>query len=500
MQLWAEIALSVGMSVSVAAFLLWPSFTANKDTARRPPGTLKLTLENNGVVACSDPLNLWFPERLEPNFQDVVALFQHRFPDLTPAAFATTSEIEFVSPHPMDMGRLVVSPSDAGCIVTLNDAAHSLSDLHKLHQSALHGRALTTMLDAAPYPIWRVDQNNEISFGNAAFHNLSGHDPDQAKAISQTQFPIKPEPTRMKMTDDNPADTNWYDVTSIQDNLARLHYALDVSPLVKAEVAQRNFVQTLTKTFAQLSIGLAIFDKNRQLVLFNPALVDLTELPAEFLSARPNLLSVFDKLRDNRIMPEPKDYGHWREKLAVLVAASAEGTYTEVWNLPNGSTYRVSGRPHPDGAIAYLFEDISAEISLTRKFRYELDLMNSVFDTIDTAVAVFSTSGHLVLSNDAYGVLWGRVDETSLQEHTILDASKIWQTSCAPSPIWGDLRDFVLSLENRAEWEAEANHKSGRKYLCRVSPIGGSSTLVLFSEMYAAPSLAELNHLGISAE
>ena len=247
-------------------------------------------------------------------------------------------------------------------------------------------------------------------------------------------------------------------------------------------------MQTLTKTFAQLSIGLAIFDKNRQLVLFNPALIDLTELPAEFLSARPNLLAVFDKLRDNRIMPEPKDYGHWREKLAVLVAASAEGTYTEVWNLPTGSTYRVSGRPHPDGAIALLFEDISAEISLTRKFRYELDLVHSVFDTIDTAVVVFSASGQLLLSNESYGALWGHVDETSMKDHSILDASKIWQTHCAPSPIWGDLREFVMTNNNRTDWDAEIKHQSGQIIQCRVSPIGGGATLILFQEVGFAPS------------
>jgi len=55
-------------------------------------------------------------------------------------------------------------------------------------------------------------------------------------------------------------------------------------------MAQRNFVQTLTKTFAQLSIGLAIFNRERQLVLFNPALIDLTALPADFLTGRPHLL------------------------------------------------------------------------------------------------------------------------------------------------------------------------------------------------------------------
>lgn len=88
-------------------------------------------------------------------------------------------------------------------------------------------------------------------------------------------------------------------------------------------------------------------------MLFNLALIDLTTLPADFLSARPNLLTVFDKLRDNQIMPEPKNYATWREKLAILVAAATEGTYTEIWNLPTGATFWISGRPHSDGALAF---------------------------------------------------------------------------------------------------------------------------------------------------
>ncbi|NCW08109.1 MAG: diguanylate cyclase, partial [Rhodobacterales bacterium] len=81
---------------------------------------------------------------------------------------------------------------------------------------------------------------------------------------------------------------------------------MDITEIVRAQQAQKNFVQTLTKTFATLSIGLAIFDRNRQLMLFNPALIDLTALTADFLSARPNLLTAFDKLWDNQIMPETK--------------------------------------------------------------------------------------------------------------------------------------------------------------------------------------------------
>ncbi len=165
---------------------------------------------------------------------------------------------------------------------------------------------------------------------------------------------------------------------------------------------QRNFVQTLTKTFAQLSVGLAIFDADRRLVLFNPALHDLTLLPAEFLIARPTLFSFLDRLRDHQMIPEPKDYSSWRDQMGALESAAAEGSYHETWPLPNGQTFRVTGKPHPNGAIAFLLEDISDEVSLTRKFRSQIDISAAVIDNLETAICVFSSSGSLVLANECH--------------------------------------------------------------------------------------------------
>lgn len=485
MELWLEAAINIGASCAVALFLLWPSRKRGFVPKHSAPKPLILDLNATQLMTCSEPMSLWFPQNETPTHVDVVTLFHPRFPDLTLDALKHPIKTSFYPALKEDTGRLDINPTKAGVEVALHDDLSANVDRHKLRMDAQAKHSYANLLNAAPYPIWRVSDRKRVSFGNTAFKHLTGDNPEQIEQILSAEFPTTPHPTRLKITDEDRQKATWFDVTSVEEDSSTLHFAVDVSPVVTAENAQRNFVQTLTKTFAQLSIGLAIFDKNRQLVLFNPALVDLTELPAEFLSARPNLLSVFDKLRDNRIMPEPKDYAHWREKLAVLVAASAEGTYTEIWNLPSGSTYRVSGRPHPDGAIAFLFEDITAEISLTRKFRSELDLVHSIFDTLDTAIAVFSTSGQMVLCNDAYGALWGYVDETSLQMHDILDASKHWQSQSLPSPIWGDVREFVMSLENRVEWDADLYHTSGRKLNCRVTPIGGSSTLVIFSDLWS---------------
>lgn len=70
---------------------------------------------------------------------------------------------------------------------------------------------------------------------------------------------------------------------------------------LRAEATLQSFLQTLTRDFfAQLPIGLAVFDKDRRLQLFNPALADLTGLAVDFLSRRPTLLAVLDALQGEK--------------------------------------------------------------------------------------------------------------------------------------------------------------------------------------------------------
>ncbi len=286
---------------------------------------------------------------------------------------------------------------------------------------------------------------------------------------------------RLMIADGGEGKPRWFNVTkTLSSDGGSLNYASDIDKVIEAEIAQRKFVQTLTKTFAQLSTGLAIFDRERQLALFNPALIDLLALPADFLSSRPTLVSFFDRLRETRMMPEPKNYSNWRQQIAELVIASVDGRFQETWTLPSGLTYRVTGRPHPDGAIALLFEDISAEISLTRRFRAQLNLGQAVIDTLDEAIAVFSTTGILTNSNRAYRHLWKSDPRhqfcrgfharytTPMAKHGMLQ------------PFWVRLRDYMIDHGDRTEWFGDVPMKDGTTLECRVSPLTGGATLVGF--------------------
>ncbi|KNG93657.1 PAS-domain containing protein [Pseudaestuariivita atlantica] len=485
---WLELAVILGAALGTAAFTV-RFLSASPNRLRRDPAPkdpIVLVLSEGRITRTSAAAGalLDLIDR-DDGWAAVRAVFEHRFPDLPeipPDMTDGKAVVYTAADAPNDPARLVLTTRDAVTTITLEEADGASQGVMLSAQV----RAMASTAERAPHPMWILDNKGALAWGNAAYWDMAQSHLG-ARASHEVLFDVGDlgmsgtvNHRRCAIGSPDPEKQLWFDVSRSVHGPNTLFFATEVTAVVRAEAAQRNFVQTLTKTFAHLSIGLAIFDRDRQLALFNPALIDLTDLSPEFLSQRPNLMSFFDGLRENHVMPEPKNYTGWRETLADVVIAASDGRYSETWNLPSGLTYRVTGRPHPDGAIAFLFEDISAEISLTRRFREELEIGHAVLDTLETAVAVFSPSGRLTFSNTAYDRLWGVETDTGLGDVTVQTTSKLWQSRCHPSPAWTDIRDYVMSYGPREEWSAVVRNLDGRSLTCEAEPLSGGATLVRF--------------------
>lgn len=366
--------------------------------------------------------------------------------------------------------------------------ASDISDA--LQRRRLGNDRLRATADALPIVAWRETPEGRITWANAAyFHNLerlksgvADHSwpPQQLFGSEIRPLPEPGQTRRSALELRNRSEPAWFDLSTRPLDNEVLIVAIPADRLVSVEVALREFVQTLSKTFADLPIGLAVFDRRRELVLFNPALVSLSTLDAQFLSNRPTLFSFLDQLREKRQMPEPKNYKVWRESIAKLENDAEEGTYQDLWTLPMGQTYRVIGRPHPGGAIAFMFEDISSEVSLTRQFRADLDLYQAAIDQNATAIAVFSVAGQLVMSNAAYADLWGHDPRELLGVLTLKEATQRWQTASMPAPLWGDIRDFAAQRQDRVMWTDVMAVPGRGDLFTRISPLKGGATMLSF--------------------
>ncbi len=424
----------------------------------------------------------------------LMAYLQPRFPDLESKIIALSNLGRLTLPSTgIDAAPLVVHAELRGGITRIT-VAEPKSERAEAGADLITQRAVAEELDQmraiaaqAPMMIWRELADGDVVWANAAYiaHLTEKHMPEQdltwplPRLFERTASAQGIAGQRQKIDGANGAG-RWFDLISQAEGDGRLVFALPIDAAVQAESALREFMQTLTKTFAHLPIGLAIFDRQRNLQLFNPALLDLTGLAPDFLSMRPSLSGVLDAMREKNTIPEPRDYRSWRKMMTEMEQAAASGLYEETWSLPSGQTYRVIGRPHPNGALALMLEDISSEMSRTRRYRADLELGQSVIDEIPDAIAVFAQSGQLVLSNLAYSDLWGHDPAATLAESTIATLCRHWSERSAPTTVWAEVENFAALIGDRNTWNAEARLMDGRLVSCRFAPIAGGATLTSF--------------------
>ena len=133
-----------------------------------------------------------------------------------------------------------------------------------------------------------------------------------------------------------------------------------------------------------------------------------------------------------------------------------------------------------------MIEDISNEMLRTRRYRADLELGQSVIDEMEEAIVVFSQSGNLVMSNAAYGQLWGDNPAQNLENCSVRHLSMQWRAASAPSAIWAEADDYVATIGDRTVWRAEARLLDGRMLGCRFAPLAAGATLVAFRVLTVA--------------
>lgn len=456
--------------------------TINSVVTSLDRSSVDMIFHGNDLIDADDIIWQMFPNpQNTPTWDDMRTALKPLLPDL-PKALTKYDQ----PPDDTSLG-ISISNHGANIRVAIQPKVGVEGDWFAMEQSNAFSAPMQSAVMLAPFLMWCLEKDSIFVWGNdtfslyaKAYGGPSAFADHLSKDVSDANSP-RTKRIKLMSPDLRGHQDRWLDITIKETESGRICFAIGVDAVVRAEGAQQNFVQTLSKTFANLTTGLAIFDRDRRLVLFNPALVDLSGVPIDFLSARPAMFEFFDKLRECRIMPEPKSYDDWRERMAKLVAAASDDRFRETWTLASGQTFDITGQPYPDGAIAFLVNDITAEVSLTRGYRAELNTLQSVIDTMDDAVAVFDSQGILTVCNTAYATSWEVDPEACIPETTIVEATQSWKSAFHPSPVWPELRDFVLRSSERASWDTELRGTDGREVICRVDPICHGATLIRFS-------------------
>ena len=361
--------------------------------------------------------------------------------------------------------------------------------------------ALISVLNHAPGLAWRRRADGRVLWANdrmwALLQSLAGPDElNRDSAELPRDFHCNSTPSRMSLRQAADDETvTWFEISEhpvTEDDF--VGYALNIDGLVNTEITLNRFLATLTDTFAHLPIGLATFDSDRHLSLFNPSLSDLLNLDSTWLAEKPTLREFLDRMRDLHIMPEQRDFDSWRAQTKEIEDGALDGTLKKKWVMPTGQTFQITGRPHPNGALALLFEDITSRAVMEQNYRAEMEASQATLDRLSESVAVFDTAGALVFANAAFSGLWGFDPMASLGSMSVMDAVTRWTALTAKTDVWDDLRKFATGAGNRKEWAADITLTDGRRIVGRFAPMPNGSTLTVFEDMSSADDARRLHN------
>lgn len=387
--------------------------------------------------------------------------------------------------------------------LTDSSAEGALLAIDRLSFNALESelRTLRTLARTVPALIWKTEADGRVIWANAAYIRAVQQDDPQAELTwpLPALFAQATQDTKGRLALRHGESMRWFAHSETPCDDQMLHFAVPIDAAVQSEALRRETMQTLTRTFACLPIGLALFDAERRLQVFNPALVDLTRLDPIFLAAKPSFEQVLYALREKRMLPEPKDFGNWRREIIEMEKAAETGVYAEEWCLDGGRVFHVAGRPQPNGAIALFIEDVTTETALNRNFRNEIETAQNTLDALNEGIVVFGMSGQALLANAGYTQLWNTDPCIDLADGGLSDALARWSTACEPTTFWARLAEFVSTAETHDEITGSTALRTGIPLALRARRLSGGAVMLVFQPL-AQGLLSQRSELSLQAD
>ena len=350
-----------------------------------------------------------------------------------------------------------------------------------------------SVLDALPIPVWLRDRKLALRWGNRAFLTATGADGNSiAIAKQSTLEKSERDLAAAARAEGNATEAKRFAVVNGQRRALSFTHApiaegivgsaIDVTDISNAEARLQQHIDAHADTLDKLATAVAIFDRDQNLAFYNRAFAQLWALPEAWLDAGPTDGELLDRLREQRRLPEQRDYQAWkRQRLALYV----ESDYLpeDLWHLPGGKTLRVMAQPHPFGGLTFLYEDVTEKLALESNYNTLIKVQSATLDTLTEGVAVFGPDARLKLHNAAFMRIWDlEPAELSGEPHI----QKIAEASIArfgEEAFWLRLVASIASgAERQRDW-GEIDRSDHMILALSLAALPDGATLVTFTDV-----------------
>jgi diguanylate cyclase (GGDEF)-like protein/PAS domain S-box-containing protein len=205
----------------------------------------------------------------------------------------------------------------------------------------------------------------------------------------------------------------------VNDELKRQHALLAEQERVLGEQTA-----LLENTLAHMDQGLMMFDAGGRVLVHNPKVRELLDLPEELMSGKPT----FEDIKRYQLrIDEFRADERFRDSLrAAGIKNASYGSYERL--RPNGTVLEIHTVPLPDGGAVRTYSDITIrkqQDTALRQREQELATQNTRFDAalsnMPHGLCLFDGEGRLILCNTAYARMY------ALPEHLTVPGTPVME-------------------------------------------------------------------------
>ncbi len=279
-----------------------------------------------------------------------------------------------------------------------------------------HHETMLALLDTLETPFWLRDQEGRLEHVNQAYAiAVESGTPQKATEMQREFLDAR---ARTAITHSHAVDAIFdetvstvvggdrrlFAVTDVKGSQASAGLAIDRSEVEALRSELERMQRSHADTLDQLTTAVAIFDAEQKLLFFNHAFQELWELDPGFLASKPDNTLLLDRLRSAGMLAEQPEWRRWKEN--VLAAYRSAERVEHLWHLPDGRTLRVIANPHPQGGVAWVFENLTERFDLESRYNAAMRVQDETLDNLAEGVAVFGSDGKIRLYNPAFISLW----------------------------------------------------------------------------------------------
>lgn len=324
----------------------------------------------------------------------------------------------------------------SGVVIWAFDDTESAGEVARLQAETAQAHAafdaLTALIEAAPMPMWYRGPDLKLMMVNTAYvRAVEGAGAEDVVARGLELLDDQPFASALAAREAGaPHSVTLPATIRGQRRMQRLYdvplpgggiagFAVDIDDLEQAQGDLKRFAEAQRGMLDRLSAGVAQFGPERTLRFANQPFQRLFALPGEWLAQAPEFDRVVERMRDQKRLPEVRDFPSWKAERREWFTAPAQ--IEEAWHLPGGTHLRIVAQPLPDGGLLLIFEDRTEQVQLASARDTLLRVRTATFDNLFEAVGVFAADGRLQLWNNRFRLAWG-FEEEYLAGHPRVDA------------------------------------------------------------------------------